>query len=227
MKNEIIKTFIFDKIKYNIKGIEDEHIFKQINNNCFYENQLLNHIKNLKIDGIYIDIGANIGNHSLFFANHCNSKKVISFEPEEECYKLLSYNVKENSKKEILIYNLGVWDIKRELFLKKFPNHKNMGLSKIVDNEAGDTYKVQTINLDEFIGIVDKIGLIKIDVEGGELKILKGSVEIIKKFHPLIVCEAAEEKDKLILDEFLIRFGYNKTINKFNKTPTYIWKYNE
>lgn len=226
MKNEIIKTFIFDNIKYKIKGIKDEHIFKQIFNNCFYEIKLLNYIKKLKIEGIYIDIGANIGNHSLFFANHCNSKKVISFEPEEECYNLLKYNIKENSKKEVLIYNLGVWDVEREFFLKKFPNYKNMGLSKIVGNESGDTYKIQTIKLDEFIGIVDKIGLIKIDVEGGELKILKGSVEIIKKFHPLIICEAAEEQDKSILDDFLIKYGYDKSLIKFNNTATYIWEYN-
>lgn len=101
-----------------------------------------------------------------------------------------------------------------------------MGLSKIVGNESGDTYKIQTIKLDEFIGIVDKIGLIKIDVEGGELKILKGSVEIIKKFHPLIICEAAEEQDKSILDDFLIKYGYDKSLIKFNNTATYIWEYN-
>jgi FkbM family methyltransferase len=219
-----IKRFIYENVEYNIQGFKDEHIFKQINDKGFYEKGLLEYIKNLNIYGVYIDVGANIGNHSLFFANHCNSKKVISFEPEVECFELLKYNTNTNSKKEILINNLGVWNTKEKLFIKKFPNYKNMGLSTIVDKKTDNTYEINLISLDEFVCLEEKIGLIKIDVEGCELNILNGSKKIIEKYHPVIICEAEKEENKNKLDDLLSQYGYKNSLVKFNATPTYVWK---
>lgn len=220
------KEFTYEEIKYQFNGIETDHIFKQIGlpNHPFYEFIMLRYIKQLYIDGIYIDVGANIGNHSLFFANHCESDQVISFEPEDECFKILTKNMLDNSTKRFNIYPLGVWNQKDALFLQRFNDHTNMGMSKIIEDNYVDHKVVPVVKLDDHVDYTDKIGLIKIDTEGAELKVLEGAINIIKAWYPVIICEAAEPKDKKILDEFLLEFGYPRSTKQFNATPTFVWK---
>lgn len=224
--NRAIKIFSYENIDYEFIGVESDHIFKHIGRDpfYFYESKLLKFIQELNIDGIYIDVGANIGNHSLFFANHCKSDKVICFEPEKECFLLLVENMYVNSTKNYRVNNLGVMDNKGICYLMPFPDHSNMGLSKVVEKNYVDHTEIDVVKLDDHIDYNNKIGLIKIDTEGAELKVLQGAVNIINAWHPVIICEAAEQKDKKILDEFLLGFGYARTTLQFNATPTYIWK---
>jgi FkbM family methyltransferase len=220
------KSFTYENINYAFQGIETDHIFKQIGlpNHPFYEFKMLKFIQELNIYGIYIDVGANIGNHSLFFANHCKCDYVVSFEPEHECHQLLIENMLTNSKKQFNIYRLGVWNENRMLYLERFENHNNMGLSKLTETDFVGKDSVEVVRLDDHVDYSDKIGLIKIDTEGAELKVLEGAVNIINAYHPVIICEAAEPKDKKILDEFLLGFGYPRSTKQFNATPTFVWR---
>lgn len=52
--------------------------------------------KRLGENKIVVDIGANIGNHTVFFANVCKAKKVYSFEPQEKVFEILKKNVEIN-----------------------------------------------------------------------------------------------------------------------------------
>lgn len=226
--NRAIKIFSYENVDYEFIGIESDHIFKQIGlpNHPFYEFVMLKYIQALNIDGIYIDVGANIGNHSLFFANHCKPDQVISFEPEQECFSILRENMLKNCTKKFNIYFLGVWNQKDVLFLQRFANHDNMGMSKIVQDNYVDHDQTLVVKLDDHVDYSDKIGLIKIDTEGAELKVLEGAVNIINAWHPVIICEASEPKDKKILDEFLLGFGYPRSTKQFNATPTFVWRIN-
>ena len=220
------KTFTYENIQYRFSGIETDHIFKQIGlpNHPFYEFAMLKFIQSLDIDGIYIDVGANIGNHSLFFANHCKSDQVVSFEPEHECFGLFFENMHRNCTKDYDACNIGVWNENRTLYLERFQNHNNMGMSKLTETDYVGKDSVEVVRLDDHVDYSDKIGLIKIDIEGAELKVLEGAVNIINAWHPVIICEAAEPKDKKILDEFLLGFGYARSNLQFNATPTFVWK---
>lgn len=136
--------------------------------------------KNFNFSGIALDVGANIGNHSVFFSNYFN--EVISFEPNPSTYRLLSYNATLGNN--IITYNLGVSDISQTT---------NM---TTMDGNAGGAYvdenghiKIELINLDDFLNYKEKINLIKIDVEGHELMALKGMKKIISTNKPLIVFE--------------------------------------
>lgn len=95
--NEIInKKFNYDGIEYNFWGLPNEHIFKHI---PWYEHGLLDILKDLNKEGVYVDVGGNIGNHSLYFLNHCKSTKLYVFEPEDFCFELLRKNLETNAKK--------------------------------------------------------------------------------------------------------------------------------
>ena len=88
-----------------------DHIGLEINNFGIYEENLLNAIMsflkdmvNLKKFDLILDVGANIGNHSLYFSNF--SKQVFSYEPNPNTFELLKFNTKNLSN--INIYNIGI-----------------------------------------------------------------------------------------------------------------------
>ena len=215
----MFSDFTYEGVNYRFYGSQGEHIFRFLGHPNFYEFDLLKYITSLNIEGIYIDVGANIGNHSVYFANHCPSMKVISFEPEKECFYYLQLNMKTNSLKEFDLHNLGVWDGNRRGYLKRFPSHKNMGQSRLVDMSD---YEVELVSLDSFID--EEVGLIKIDIEGGEERVIKGARNTITRDKPTIICEASESGEKAVLDELLGTLGYAPARLRFNATPTYVWE---
>ena len=104
----------------------------------FEKNELLALKKFLSDENITcdtcLDIGANIGNHSLFFADLFS--KVISFEPNERPFKLLKFN--SSLVENIQAFNLGLSTKNMELPVKLRP--LNSGSAKICDNESPDTF---------------------------------------------------------------------------------------
>lgn len=221
--NEItFKKFQYDNVDYLFYGLPNEHIFKQI---PWYEYGLLNHIKNMKLSGVYIDVGGNIGNHSLFFLNHCNSTKLYVFEPEDFCYEILNKNLTVNSKKEFIICKQAVWNRETNLKLIRFESFSNIGMSKVIEASKNDAKEqlIKANSLDNVISFNENIVLIKIDVEGSELKVFEGAEKLIKLNMPVIVCEAATELEFNEINKVLVPLGYKMPTQRFNVTPTYVW----
>ena len=122
---------------------------------------------------IAIDIGANIGGHSLYFSNYYH--KVISFEPNVRTYKILSLNSELVSN--IDCFNLGLSDQDQSAIL--VVNKSNKGgayiLAKGSKKKLDETVNIELKKLDTFLPNLENVGLIKIDVEGHELQALKGA----------------------------------------------------
>ena len=213
-----IQQFKYKDIHYEFSGHGDDHIFKWIGHPSFYEISLLEYLSSLNREGVYVDVGANIGNHSVYFANHCPSTKVISFEPERECFAYLETNMKANSTKPFELHNVGAWDENKKAYLKRFISFKNMGQSKI--SNIPTDYEVELVKLDD---VIKEAALIKIDIEGEEARVINGAREIITRYKPVIACEAATSEEKIVLDELLETFGYSPARLRFNATPTYVW----
>ncbi len=176
-----------------------DHIGLRINLDGRYENDLLEvletfikkRIPNSKYISV-LDIGANIGNHSIFFSNFF--KKVYAFEPNPITYEILKINSKYScERKNIETYNYGMSDKSEKGYLRA--NLSNIGGSNIISNEEHsrdnkNVYSIDLVCADELEYLKNiKIGLIKIDVEGHELKTLYGSKSLIKKNKPIIFFE--------------------------------------
>ena len=146
-----------------------------------------------------VDIGANIGNHSIFLSNFF--KKVYAFEPNPITFDVLSINSKyKNLAQNIYPLNIGLSDENTQLPFVINPN--NIGGSKIMsknDNlKIKDKTNVNVKKADELeILENEKISLIKIDVEGHEINALKGAEKIIKSNKPVILFE--QEADKYLI----------------------------
>lgn len=210
------KIFILNLFsKINLKSDSDikcffnkDYISREIS--CFglYEKDELNLIiKFLKKNYIFknkncIDVGANIGNHSIFFSNFF--KKIYSFEPNQNNFRCLENNT-ENIK-NIEIYNCGLGDrnIKKTIYI----NPLNMGGSSFV-YKTKIKKKAKIVKLDNLINKIKDIFLIKIDVEGYEDKVIRGGLKVIKKFRPIILYESFGKKkvtNLLIKNNYCIFF---------------------
>lgn len=166
-------------------------------------------LKNKKIfEGIALDIGANIGNHSLFFSDYY--KKVLSFEPNFTTFQLLSINSKIVNNVECFNYGISSTDNVANFEI----NMQNIGGGRVISEKNTSEKKVNLRRLDSLSYInMNNIKLIKIDVEGHEYEVLQGAAETIKKQKPLIIFEQhisdfVNNRSKAI--ELIKSYGYNK-----------------
>ena len=186
-KNEIQGSFSLDNLNFKIflnrkNGSVDERIYLKNH----YEPEILRIIKNnsSKKD-TFLDIGANIGQHSLF-ASHF-FKRVVSFEPIPKLFTQFNKSIKLNNISNIKVYNLGCSDRKEtKIIYEKF---SNIGGSSLIEKKKYDKKeKINLIKLDDFLRN-QKIHFIKIDIEGYEYFAFKGMRKILEKYKPKIVFE--------------------------------------
>ena len=138
---------------------------------------------------ICIDIGANIGNHSLYFSEYY--KQVYSFEPSERIFNILFANSKLVSNIEC--FKLGCSKEDKTVLLTL--GGENLGGSFISsEEEQGETETIEVKPLDRILQDVSNVGLIKIDVEGHEHEVLQGAEKTIRHNMPIILFEQTEKE---------------------------------
>lgn len=140
---------------------------------------------------IVLDIGANIGNHSL--AMSTEAKQVYSFEPQSGIYQVLSGNISANNIDNITAHNIGLSsrDQQMELYI---PASENNGAATLRTELKSDVATTETIQLrkgDEVINDLhlSHLDMIKLDVEGFEIEVLNGLDNTIARFQPIIFME--------------------------------------
>lgn len=186
---------------------------------CFYELPVLCAIKCRNMSGAYVDVGANIGNHSVFFSRFCKSTRIIAVEPCQQNAQIMSHNIQTLTKKPFTLWMAALGEECGAVSLD-CPDKNNMG--HIVTKPGGDVLLRTLDYLMDKHAVDDKIAVLKIDVEGDELKVLRGSKKTIDAHKPLIVTECWREDDLNGVAHFLNQFGY-KQQEHFGPTPTYLW----
>lgn len=165
-----------------------------------------------------IDIGANIGFYTLFFKKLVGIKgAVVSIEPFKDTFDHLIENLKINNINTDYAFNLALSD--KEEKLQIFEHKENDGKNSLIqDPNNSPKYQIVTKKFDDFfqeklvqLGI-DKVTLIKIDVEGWEIHVLQGAQKYLEINSPLLMIEFNGEKyfDKsLEVFKFLNNIGYS------------------
>jgi len=189
---------LYENRGYKMAVFSNDYIGILINQFGVYEQdelellfEFLKPIDNVLIKGAALDIGANIGNHSLYFSPYF--QKIYCYEPSPDTYKLLEMNVK--SSDNIEVYNYGLGDEEGVFFMKE--NRTNIGGSSVVHEKSDETIQIQIVKLDNYINELSNINFIKIDVEGFEEKVFRGGLRFIQAHQPIIVFE----QDEMVFDE--------------------------
>jgi FkbM family methyltransferase len=182
-----------------------------IRTNKFYEQKLLNHIRENIKGGLFIDVGANIGNHTCFFSLFC-ADKVIAIEPVIENYNLLLKNINDNNLKNVVPLNKVLSDKLAKYEYKVIP--ANMGLCNMIQSENGiDSITPENID-------TDGLTLLKIDCENMSNIVLDSFIPTILKTK----CDIIIEANKNEISNILNKIPY-VIVGRFNATPTYHLKH--
>ena len=153
-----------------------------------------------------IDVGANVGVYSLYASEIVGPEGiVIAIEPFPEVFAQLYNNVVENGFKDIIrIRNLCL-DIKTNA-TKLYMNHNRPNAFSINSLKHSESLSVLSVTLDDLVNWenLDRIDYIKIDVEGSELNVLRGGVNILSRFRPIIQLESMNNSINKEMDGYFI-----------------------
>ena len=165
----------------------------------------------VKDEVVMVDLGAHIGKYTLYFAKLFKSLKVIAVEPDPTNFITLRKAVKANNLENVTIENCACADIdgKTQLYI----SFKSGVHSLIKRPETVATVTVKCKSLDNLVSEqkLKSVDIIKIDVEGAEYKVLKGGINTITKYKPVIFVEIWTNNYKSIA-EFLRKLEYDVTL---------------
>jgi FkbM family methyltransferase len=160
-----------------------------------YEAELAFLERALSPGNTFVDVGANLGIYALVASRIVGpSGRVIAFEPSQQSFFLLKENVALNSFTNVQIYRVAVSDRTGKAFLYHGadPGENSLGKDPRLGSEGEE---VETQSLDNALGqaSVERVDLIKMDVEGAEELVVRGANKIVASHKPAIIFEVNQE----------------------------------
>lgn len=146
---------------------------------------------------VIFDVGANIGFYTVLLGKRYPNSRIFAFEPSSREFNLLEENVITNAISNANLFQIALSDRigKQDLFIDEI----NHGTNSLKARKVGSNAElVQLITIDHFVEShkIQKVDLMKIDVEGSELEVLRGGSETILKYKPVIFIESWESFSK-------------------------------
>jgi len=157
----------------------------------------------MPLNGIFYDIGANMGWYSLICANKSKNLQIHAFEPIQKTYSMLKENIKLNDFKNICTHNIGFSDENKVLPFYFYPEGScNASSANLSEREDAEIINCNVERLDDFMKKNKlTVDFIKCDVEGAELLVFQGGIESIEMNKPIVFTE--------ILRKWTAKFNYN------------------
>ncbi len=187
----------------------------------FYEQKELKHLKTLFPEGgTFIDIGANVGNHSLYAALILKAGRVVPVEPNLLAFRLLIHNVLINRLEDVVdLTKLGVGlSDKPEEGYAMEKRERNLGGAKMLPGE-GDLVVVPG----DALLAGETPDMIKIDVEGMEMMALRGLEKTITTHKPILLVEVDNENEDAFF-AWATDHGYlvEKTVQRYRLNKNHL-----
>lgn len=147
-----------------------------------------------------VDVGAETGDYTILCSKFYNVSQVLSFEPNNASYEVLIQNIELNKCQNVSAFMIGLSSVEAQQ--RTFFN----GDAIIWTNNQGN-YSLSVRKLDSFN--LTSVSLLKIDVEGNEIEVIKGAIETIKKFRPRIIVETHSKVLKETVIDLLTGLDYS------------------
>jgi len=202
--NKVICTFRDSGIKF-ICNKNDKRLapFDTLNFGSYEMDELEMQLNLIEPDYSVFDIGGNLGWYSMHIAKAKPGTKIFTFEPIKSTFDLLNENIRINGFTNIETFNSGFSDIEGEMTFYFDPE---LSVNASLADLSSDHKLVRAIcyvkKLNTFIKEKKyKVDFIKCDVEGAELLVYKGGMEVIKNQMPVIFSE--------MLRKWAAKFNYH------------------
>ena len=171
-------------------SMENDPIQRKNRAGAFYETSDLYLLdRHFPRGGTFVDIGANIGNHSLYFALILGAGRVVPFEPNPLAYRVLVQNVLANGlldRFDLSRLGVGLSDRREDGFGVE-ERTRNLGAAGLIPGGG----EVETHRADALLANMTP-DFIKIDVEGMEMKVLAGLSGLLARCRPALFVEVHE-----------------------------------
>jgi FkbM family methyltransferase len=150
-------------------------------------------------NGCILDIGANIGLFSVYFTLKRPDIKILSFEPHPKTFECLKNTIDSNHFKQITPVNKAIG--KNKETLKLYTSVLNDGGHSLTSEKlteegfSSDFFEVEVAPLshENMDLTINKVHVIKIDVEGAELSVLEGIKTLLEEDQPVIMLESSNK----------------------------------
>lgn len=146
----------------------------------------------LKPDMVFVDVGANQGEYSLFAAKRLTSGKVLSFEPLPAITQLLRDNIALNGFTNITVFEAGLSDKARHVAIHELEgDNEGLATLHLAGRKPVSSTTITLETLDQAVErqSLPRVDFVKIDIEGEELRALGGSQKTIQKYKPVFMIE--------------------------------------
>jgi len=184
-----------------------------------YEEDLLRSINAMCLKpGTFVDVGAYIGTHTIYFSK-IMQRKVLAFEPNPASFSDLKSNVMFNEVEGLVNIHqtaVGATASKGDI---AFDDASNLGAAKFSPNAEG---AIELSPLDDLLLQNENISLIKIDTEGFELDVLRGATKTLARCKPVIVVECISPQNFSSVASILEEISY-APVEVYCRTPTYVF----
>lgn len=150
---------------------------------------------NLKPGDTVIEVGANVGAHSLIISNLISPNGFLyAFEPTNYAFLKLNTNFNLNPllKNNTELVQLFVSDKDNSKSNSKIRSSWIVNKSDRLADEMDENFQGSVVNLDDFFEGLDKLNLLKIDVDGFDYRVLQGSKKLISIHKPIVFIELGE-----------------------------------
>ena len=161
-----------------------------------------------------VDIGANIGLHSIAYATLFPGAMILAFEPSSKTRIILNNNINNNDLRNISVYPCAISDINGVVDFYETSDNAYNSLKDTRRKPVQSITKVECARLDDLlIGQQRKIGMIKIDVEGFEAQVINGAIKTILQMKPILFLEIykgiASNQDPEKTIQTIVSLGYS------------------
>ncbi|MCH1884302.1 FkbM family methyltransferase [Agrococcus sp. ARC_14] len=202
-------------------GYPEDHIFDRIKSRREpYEHDLLTFVHEVlgsRPSGVVVDVGANLGNHTVYFAA-VMGREVIAVEPEPENLKALRKNIDANGIVDrVEVHAVAAWNDFGHVELEQQIEGNRGTFSAL----ARDDGPIVGEPLDSIVGD-QEVALVKIDVEGAEARVIEGALAILERWHPVLVVESHGPRAIASISKHLEPLGYRRSA-VLGLSDNYMW----
>jgi FkbM family methyltransferase len=172
---------------------------------------------------VFLDVGAYVGYDTLRASVRVGPDgRIVAFEPNPTTLAVLRANIDASRAKNVVVEPIACTDIEQTLTLFDATLGGNAGSSSLSQGNAGPATRSYTVRGRPIDAVVRELGLtrldvVKADVEGAELLVVRGAAETLKRFHPKLILEVVPRQLANMgtsveeLEAFVKALGYNST----------------